>query len=286
MSVMDITDHRFIQALAAIDSGNATALVDLIGQYHELVRERIHNHEQGYFMDPYLLWFVADNPIRVGKLHDNILEIAGVLVQAVKREAPDSYQYQVDYALALVASGRIPRECGVQIALIDLLIDAGASPDAVMSAVTHSNLEAAAHLIDRGGEVNLASAVCLERADDINALAKTATRDDKITALAAAAFYGKEYMVKAILDMNADPNGFPPAGSGFHVHATPLHQAVSAESLACVKLLVEAGARLDVPDKIHSGTPLGWASYLRREAGDPAKAAALAGIESYLQSAS
>ncbi len=153
-----------------------------------------------------------------------------------------------------------------------------------MSAVTHGNLEAAAHLIDRGGKVNLASAVCLERADDIDTLASTATPDDKITALAAAAFYGKEHMVKAILKMNVDPNGFPPVNSGFHVHATPLHQAVSAESLACVKLLVEAGARLDVPDKIYSGTPLGWASYLRRDTDNEAKAALFAGIEDYLQS--
>ncbi len=61
MSAIDITDHRFIQALAAIDSGDVAGLAHLIEQYRELVRERIHNNEQGYFKDPYLLWFVADN---------------------------------------------------------------------------------------------------------------------------------------------------------------------------------------------------------------------------------
>jgi hypothetical protein len=38
-----------------------------------------------------------------------------------------------------------------------------------------------------------------------------------------------------------------------------------------VKLLVERGARLDIRDTIHHGTPLGWAQYC----GQPAIAAYL-----------
>jgi len=261
----DITDFPAHEAITAIDSGRTTELLDLIDKHPDLVRERFHNAEEGYFKDPYLLWFVADNPIRIDKLPPNIVEITRLLVEAVKREAPDTCQQQIDYTLGLVASGRIPRECGVQIAMLDLLIDAGASPDGAMTALTNGNVEAAQHLLDRGDKLTLAIAVCLERMDEINDLAAQASNDEKLTALAAAAFYGKADMVKRLLEMGIDPNGFPEADSGFHSHATPLHQAVSSGSLDCVKLLVEAGARLDVQDKIYGGTPLGWAVHMQTD---------------------
>jgi len=281
---MTTLDTIFLQAIAAFDSGNAATLIDIITKHSSLIQNRIQNNTDGYFKDPYFLWFIADNPIRTGKLPVNILEITSVLLQVIKTEAADTFQYQIDYALALVASGSIPRECGVQIAMIDLLIDAGASPDAAMAALTHGNLEAAKHLLDRGGVLNLTLAVCLERADDINRLADVAAPDDKITALAAAAFYGNEPTVKALLERHIDPNGFPPVDSGFHSHATPLHQAVSSGSLACIKLLVQAGARLDVRDKIYNGTPLEWASHLRGDADDQTNTAGFASIETYLRS--
>jgi peptide-methionine (S)-S-oxide reductase len=281
---MDVTDHRYLRALAAIDSGNVAGLVESINECRWLVRDRIVNNEKGYFRDPYLLWFVADNPVRAGRLPRNIVEITAVLLQAVKREAPDTCQYQIDNALALVASGRIPRECGVQMAMLDLLLQAGASPNAGMAALTHGNLEAAGHLVDCGGNLNLALAVCLERTDNINTLAPKATADEKITALAAAAYYGKAQMVKAVLKMTVDLNGFPSALSGFHSHATPLHQAVSSQSLACVKLLVEAGAQIHITDRIYNGTPLDWAAYLKGQAGNGATADAFAEIETYLRS--
>jgi len=40
-----------------------------------------------------------------------------------------------------------------------------------------------------------------------------------------------------------------------------LHQAVFSGSPEAVKLLVEAGARLDLKDRIYEGTPLDWAEY-------------------------
>jgi peptide-methionine (S)-S-oxide reductase len=40
-----------------------------------------------------------------------------------------------------------------------------------------------------------------------------------------------------------------------------LHQAIWSSNLEAVKVLVEAGARLDLKDKIFDSTPLGWAQY-------------------------
>ena len=255
----------FRQAVAAIDSGRTTELLDLIAKHPDLVKDRLRNTQKGYFKNPYLLWFVADNPIRTGKLPLNIVEITRLLAQAVKRHAPDTYQHQIDYTLCLVASGRTPRECGVQIAMIDLLIDAGASPDSAMAALANENVDAAQHLVSRGGKLTLAIAVCLEHMGDIDDLAARASNDEKLTALTLAAFYGKANMVKRLLEMDIDPNGFPRADSGFHSHATPLHQAVSSGVLNCVKLLVEAGAKLNVKDKIYNGTPREWAAYMQSD---------------------
>jgi ankyrin repeat protein len=142
-----------------------------------------------------------------------------------------------------------------------LLIDAGGSPDSAMVALANGNVDAAQHLVDRGADLTLPVAVCLERTDDVNHLVASATNDEKLTALAAAALYGKTNMVKRLLEAGVNPNGFPNSNSGFHSHATPLHHAVSSGAPGSVKLLVEAGANLYVTDKIYNGTPLGWADY-------------------------
>ncbi|HET7559837.1 MAG TPA: ankyrin repeat domain-containing protein, partial [Limnochordia bacterium] len=48
-----------------------------------------------------------------------------------------------------------------------------------------------------------------------------------------------------------------------YAHATPLHHAVYSGSLEAVRVLVEAGARLDVRDTAYRSTPLGWAEHSR-----------------------
>jgi hypothetical protein len=283
MKNSDIPDLQFLQAVEAIDAGSINELESIISKHPRLVKERLRTKEAGYFKDPYLLWFVADNPIRNDKLPPNIVEITRLLVQEIKRGAPDTYHSQIDYTLGLVATGRIPRECGVQVAMMDLLIDAGATPGDGMGAFAQGNIEAAQHLINRGGKLTLPAAVCLERMDDIHRLGAGASAGEKLTALTAAAFYGKADMIKLLLKMGANPNGYPESNSGFHSHATPLHQAVSSGSLAAVKLLVEAGAKLDVSDKIYDGSPLGWAKHMQTDDNyDEAGRMNFARIEAYL----
>jgi peptide-methionine (S)-S-oxide reductase len=283
MNNSDITDPLFLRAVQAIDSGNIKELETLIAQNPALVKNRLLTTEDGYFKDPYLLWFVADNPIRIEKLAPNIADITNLLIKAVKRETPDTSQMQLDYTLGLVATGRIPRECGVQIAMMDALIDAGAKPGGGMGAFAHGNIEAAQHLIKRGGKLTLPAAVCLERMDDIARMAPDASANEKLTALTAAAFFGKVDMIKLLLDMGADPNGYPEKGSGFHNHATPLHQAVYSGNLEAVKLLVEAGAKLYTPDKIYDGTPLGWAIHMQTDANNEHAINNYKQIETYLK---
>ncbi|MFB9842104.1 ankyrin repeat domain-containing protein [Mucilaginibacter ginsenosidivorans] len=282
MNYSDINDPLFAQALQALDAGDTGTLEKLITEYPRLIRNRLIIGEDGYFKDPYLIWFVADNPIRNSGLPPNITDITRLLVEAIKREAEDTFHEQIDYALGLVATGRIPRECGVQIGLMDILIDAGAKPGGGMGAFAHGNVEAAKHLIDRGGKLTFAMAVCLEYVDDINHLCNKASPAEKLTALAAAAFYGKTNMVRLLLTMGADPNGYPESASGFHSHATPLHQAVCSGSLDTVQVLTEAGAGLGATDKIYSGTPLDWAIHMQTEASNEEEKKNFALIEAYL----
>ena len=102
--------------------------------------------------------------------HHNIADIARIIISAIKLHAPDTLQDQLDYTLGLVVTGRIPRESGVQIELIDLLIDEGAVPGNGHGAIAHGNLEAASRLIERGGELTLATAICIDRNNDIKHL--------------------------------------------------------------------------------------------------------------------
>ena len=226
------------KAIEAIDSGNITLLENLLAEHPNLVRKRFEEPAEGYFKHPYLLWFVADNPIRIERLPQNIVDITQLLIDAVKREARDSLEEQLDYALGLVATGRIPQECGVQLEMMDLLIDAGAKPGGGEGALANGNVAAAAHLIKRGGKLTLATAVGLDRMEDVAQLAPMAGAGGQLTALTVAGFYGKLPMISFLLGLGVDPNGYPESNSGFHSHATPLHQAVSAGSLESVKLLV------------------------------------------------
>jgi peptide-methionine (S)-S-oxide reductase len=265
MNNSEITDPLFRKAVEAIDSGNTTILKKLLQDHPQLGGKRLDVPTEGYFQHPYLLWFVADNPIRHERLPANITEVTRLLIDAVQQNASESFQKQVDYALGLVATGRIPKECGVQIELIDLLIDAGATPGNGQDALAHGNPKAAQRLIERGGKLTLTTAIGLNRKENIERLSRQATTEDKQIALIASADFGNPGMIRYLIDLGIDVNAYIDRSSGFHSHATALHQAVYSGSLDSVKILVEAGADLNLEDRIYHGTPLGWSQYLQRE---------------------
>jgi peptide-methionine (S)-S-oxide reductase len=277
-----IREPLFREAVEAIDSGNIDLLRRLLEENPELVSKRLDAPDEGYFAHPYLLWFVAGNPIRHEKLPGNIVAITALLIQFVKKFARESFQEQINYTLGLVATGSIPRESGVQIEWMDLLIDEGAIPGNAHSALAHDNKEAARHLIKRGGELTFTAAVCLDQKDEISGLAKKATPEDKQIALMAAAFYGNAEMIRYILSLGVDVNKYLDRSSGFHSHASALHQAVYSGSLESVKILVEAGADLAAKDRVYDGTPLGWAKYLQTQEKNETRKKNYAEIEAFL----
>jgi peptide-methionine (S)-S-oxide reductase len=284
-------DHLFREATAVVDAGDREALEYLLRSHPRLVRERLEEpgswlHDEvgdtlgGYFARPWLLWFVAGNPVRHQRLPRNIARLAAVIIQAARHERVASLKEQLDYTLGLVTTGRVPRESGVEIELIDTLIDAGATPGNGLGALGAYNLAAAQRLIERGGELTLAAALCLGRADDTARLAPGSTAPDRQVALAAAALNGNAQALQTLIALGVKLDAY---STGIHPHATALHHAVGAGSLDAVKILVEAGAALDIKDTLHHGTPLDWAEYGQREASDPGPAAKYAAIAAYLR---
>jgi hypothetical protein len=147
-----IRDAVFRQAVELLDDGDVDGLRGHLQRHPGVVHQRVVFEGGNYFREPTLLEFVAENPVRHDSVPPNIVEISQVILDAGAR----SDQRAIDMTLSLVCSGRVPRECGVQLPLINLLCDVGADPNGAMRpALTHGEWEAVDALIRRGARVNL-----------------------------------------------------------------------------------------------------------------------------------
>ena len=252
-----IEDATFRRAVDLLDAGDMSGLRAHLKQHPRLVHQRVVFEGGNYFHNPALLEFVAENPVRHGKLPKNIVQIAQAILDAgVEREA-------LNETLMLVATGSVPRECRVQIPLINLLCDYGADPDSALEATAlHEELESLEALIARGARVNLPIAAALGRDDDFRQLLPLADGRARHLALALASQFGRVEIVRLLLDAGEDPNRYNPVGG--HSHTTPLHQAAGAGFDELVRLLVERGARADLKDILWQETPAGWAQHAGR----------------------
>ena len=253
-----IDDAKFRRAVELLDSGDVDGVRAYLRQHPNLARQRVVFEGGNYFRNPTLLEFIAENPVRHGKLPKNIVEVGKAIVEAgVEKSA-------LNETLMLVATGSVARECGAQIPLIDLLCDHGADPDtAIVPAALHHELESVKALLRRGAHMNLPIASALGRTDDAQGLLPSASNDDRHLALSVAADFGHVEIVRMLLDSGENPDRYNPVGG--HSHTTPLHQAAGAGHFDVVRVLVERGARLNLEDVLWHGTPAGWAEYAGHE---------------------
>ena len=266
-------DLLFKQAVSAIDAGDEIRLKELLDAHPELATDRLYSPGEwltnvigdalnSFFKDPYLLWFISEDAVRNRSLPPNIANIAVIIIQKARSEKAASLQEQLDYAIKLAAWSGVARECGVQIDLLDVLIDAGAFKEGVSNdALVNGNLDAAEHLIERGAKLTLATALCLEKWEEADKLALTATNIETQFSLVLAALDGKAKAVARAVSYGADINK---PSEHLYSHGTPLHHAVWSGSVETVKVLVEAGADVNTKDSLWDGTPLGWAEYGKR----------------------
>src|SRR5262245_64233557 len=168
-------DELFRQAVALIGAGDVLALDALLSKHPELaserlaapgpwLRDKIGGALDGFFKDPYLLWFVSEDVPVFGRLPKNIVEVTRAIIRSA--QGASGLQEQLDSTLHLVCWSGVAQQCGVQIELIDVLLEAGASPDdGPNNALVNGHVAAAEHLVARGAKLTLASAVCLGRWD-------------------------------------------------------------------------------------------------------------------------
>jgi hypothetical protein len=249
-----IEDAVFRRAVELLDAGDVAGLRTHLKQHPNLVHQRVVFEGANYFRNPTLLEFVAENPVRHGTLPENIVAVAKAILEAgAERPA-------VNDTLGLVCSGRVPRECGVQRPLIDLLCDHGAEPNSAMAAaLAHGEFEAANALLRRGARMDMAVSAALGRTEDVTRLLPESDPEDRHRALALASQFGHVAIVRTLLDAGEDPDRYNPVG--FHSHSTPTHQAALGGYDELVRLLVERGARLDLKDIQWHGTPADWAEH-------------------------
>ena len=244
-----IEDPVFRRAVNLLDAGDTAGLRALLELHPKLIPQHVLFEGGNYFRSPTLLEFVAENPIRHGTLPSNIVDVTRVILDA----GPDTAAR--NETLMLVATGSVPRECKVQIPLIDLLCEYGADADSAIHAAAAHGEHAAVHaLLRRGAKLDLPVAAALGHVTDFKDLFAAASPDERQLALVLAAQFGHVEIVRLLLDGGEDPNRYT-------AHATPLHQAALAGHEGVVRLLVERGARLDLKDVLWHATPADWAEH-------------------------
>src|SRR5260370_15689441 len=142
-----------------------------------------------------------------GTLPDNIVEVAKVILDAGAE--PSAW----NQTLMLVSTGSVPRQCGMQLRLIDLLCDYGADPNSALhAAALHGELEALRALLGRGGRIGLPVAAALGRIEEASRLLPGSNGEDRHLAFALAAQFGHVEMVRRLLDAGQNPNRYNPGG--------------------------------------------------------------------------
>lgn len=267
----------FESAVQAVVAGDAAALASLLHAHPELVRERSTRRTQ---FDPAvhratLLHYVAANGVEAHNQRSPATAPAVAMLLLRGGAEPDAlgdfYGGQCT-TLSLLVSSSHPAAANVQLPLIDLLLDHGASLEPrgrgawvspLLTALVFGFVDAAHALVRRGARVDsLPVAAGLGRTDLIHALLPSADAAGRHAALALAAQLDRPAVVELLLDAGESPDRFNP--EGMHAHATPLHQAALAGHLAVVQILLAHGARLDLRDAIYQSTPLGWAEHGER----------------------
>jgi WD40 repeat protein/ankyrin repeat protein len=259
---------QFEAAADAIVEGDISTLRRLLRENPELVRARSTREHQST-----LLHYVSANGVEHSrqKTPSNIVEIARLLLDAGADVNAESRAYGGGTTtLGLTATNFDLDAAGVQLALLGLLIDAGAligGPDSgsgvnVCLSIGHG--EAAEYLAHRGARLDLEGAAGVGRLDIVRSFIDASgepkpevTHQQRIDAFNSACTFGRNSVIEFLLDRGMEVNTSLKGGS------TALHWAAYEGHADTVRLLLERGAQVAMVDMIYKGTPLHWALYGR-----------------------
>jgi len=242
---------KFEQAADAIVSGDAATLTRLLNENPKLIQARSTRVHRAT-----LLHYVAANGFEDyrQKTPANALEIAKILLDAGAKVDATSDSYGEDTTLALVATSVHPKRAGVQIGLMQLLLDRGAAPDGVNPCLRNGRPEAAEFLAQHGAPLDLEAAAGLGRLDLVQTLISESTPAKINAGLWWASEYSRNNVVDFLLDNGAD------LLAGENTGLPALHWAIVGGQLETVKLLLKRGASLAAKNQ-YGGTALGQARW-------------------------
>ena len=205
-----------------------------------------------------LLHYVSANGIEDFRQRTppNIVDIARLLLDAGADVNAESDAYGGhSMTLGLVATSVHPEAAGVQIELMELLLDRGAMiervpGEAVRACLANGRPLAARFLAERGAYLDFANAAGVGDLDRVKELLETTSNEERAKGFVWACGYGHNDVVAFLLDYGVDP------GVGAGVDMTGLHLAAHEGHLDTVKLLLAHGAPIEVKN-VYGGTVLG-----------------------------
>ena len=267
-------DKEFESAADAIVGGDIATLRDMLGANPGLIRARSARDHRAT-----LLHYIAANGHEGWRqtTPTNAVDIARVLLDAGAEPDALAHMYGGDATtMDMLVSSVHPHAAGVQVPLVDILVDYGAAVDGVednssplMTAFRFHYPLAADALARRGARVdNVITAAALGRVDLVNAFITDTgelkpdvplanvrwprlPRDPRVHlgyALTWAATWGRKDVVELMLRKGVDANGKDD-------DATALHFAAAYGHMEIVRVLLHYGASLETRNS-YDGTVL------------------------------
>ncbi len=267
---------RFEMAAEAIVKGDAAALKRMLRDDPSLIRAR-SSREHGATV----LHYVSANGVEGYRQRTpkNIVAIARLLLDAgAEVDATADVYGGGATTLGLAATSAHPRAAGVQIALLQILLDHGAQMElpgvggnrhgAVTSCLANGCPEAAEFLADRGAKLGIEEAAGIARLDEVKkffdedgAPLHGVSSEEINSAFRYACFYGKTEVAEFLLERGTDPAGH--SGDG----QTGLHYAVIGAQLETIKMLLKHNPPLEACN-MYGGTALGQTLWSAAHGGD------------------
>ena len=263
----------FESAVEAVVAGDESVLASLLREHPALVFARSTRAHRAT-----LLHYVAANGVEGYRQRTppNAVAVAKLFIEGgaeVDADLDDGSEGRRIYpertgstTLGLAATSFHPAAAGVQIALLELLLEAGASVDGlpgglnpVIAALRNGRGDAAEFLAGRGARLDLESAAGTGRIYRVKSffspdgkLTSNATEKQMAFGFTWACEYGHKDVVDFLLRIGVSPLATPHGETGLHWASYGGHAKI-------VQTLLEWKVPLEIRDVRYRATPLKWA---------------------------
>jgi Ankyrin repeats (many copies) len=273
----DSPESHFEAAVEAIVGGDVPSLERLLRENPELIRARSTREHRAT-----LLHYVAANGVEGyrQKTPKNIAKIAEILLRAgAELDAEANVYGGGATTLGLAATSVHPERAGVQIALLEALLEHGAQINRsgsggnrlpiITSCLANGRALAAEFFAARGAPMNLEEAAGVGRLEVVKSFFKqdrglraNATHEQMLRGFMWACGFGRDEVVAFLLERGLDLATQDADGQ------TGLHWAAMCGRLGTIHLLLARGALLEVRN-VYGGTVIGQTLWSAAHEVDP-----------------